>query len=105
MGHAYAEARATLVKARVSVYAIDVTDADFHTLEVGLAQVAADTGGFYVKTNLFPDQAVTRLEGAIAGHYVLVFECPARAHGEHYLAVELLGTTKGRVLASNSFQD
>jgi VWFA-related protein len=105
MDHSYPAARATLVKARVSVYAIDVTDADYHDLEVGLIRVAADTGGFYMKTNIFPDQAVTRLEGAIAGHYVLVFECPQKVHGEHYLAVELLGAGKGRVLASNSFQD
>ena len=51
-----------------------MTDADYHTLEVGLEQVAADTGGFYAKTHLFPAQAMARLEGAMAGHYVLAFE-------------------------------
>ena len=105
MNHDYPEARATLVKARVSVYAIDVTDADFHDLEVGLIRVATDTGGFYVKTNIFPDQAITRIEGAIAGHYVLVFSCPSATHGEHDLAVELVGAKNARVLVSSSFQD
>src|SRR5512136_1439043 len=44
MGRDYAAARAALMRARVSVFAIDITDADFHDLEVGLEQVAADTG-------------------------------------------------------------
>ena len=58
-----------------------MTDADYHTLEVGLEQVAADTGGFYAKTHLFPAQAMTRLEGAMAGHYVLAFEKPPSGAG------------------------
>lgn len=104
LGVDYARARYHLMTGRISVYAIDVTDADYHTLEVGLEQVAADTGGFYVKTHLFPDQAVTRIEGAIAGHYVLVFTCPHAHHGHHSLAIELVGT-KGRLMAKDAFQD
>lgn len=104
MGADYARARYHLMNGRVSVYSIDVTDADYHTLEVGLARVAEDTGGFYVKTNNFPDQAVTRIEGALAGHYVLVFACPAREHGEHSLAVELVNV-KGTVLDKLAFRD
>jgi VWFA-related protein len=104
MGADYARARYILMDGRVSVYAIDVTDADFHDLEVGLERVAEDTGGFYVKTNTFPDQAVTRIEGAIAGHYVLVFACPGREHGEHSLAIELVGV-KGRILGKLEFRD
>lgn len=104
MGADYARARYELMTGRVSVYAIDVTDADYHTLEVGLEQVAADTGGFYIKTNNFPDQAVMRIEGAIAGHYVLVFASPSREHGEHTLAIELVGV-KGQVLGKFAFQD
>jgi VWFA-related protein len=104
MGRDYGAARAALTRARVSVFAIDVTDADYHDLEVGLEQVAQDTGGFYVKTNNFPDQAVMRIEGAIAGHYVLVFACPSREHGEHSLAINLVGA-KGQVLGKFAFQD
>lgn len=104
MGPDYARARYHLQNGRVSVYSIDVTDADYHTLEVGLEQVAEDTGGFYVKTNNFPDQAVMRLEGALAGHYVLVFACPAQEHGEHSLAITLVNA-KGTILGKFGFRD
>ena len=38
---------------RVTVFSLDTTDADQHTLEVGLESVAAQTGGFFARTNLF----------------------------------------------------
>ncbi|MBP7798235.1 MAG: VWA domain-containing protein [Thermoanaerobaculaceae bacterium] len=104
MGADYARARYHLSNGRVSVYSIDVTDADYHTLEVGLERVAEDTGGFYVKTNNFPDQAVTRIEGALAGHYVLVFTSPTEERGDHSLAVTLVNA-KGTVLGKFAFRD
>ncbi|TAM44737.1 MAG: VWA domain-containing protein [Acidobacteria bacterium] len=104
MGHSYGLAREALLRARVSVFAIDVTDADYHDLEVGLQQVAADTGGFYAKTNLFPGQAITRLEGALAGHYVLVLVRPEGPRGWHALTIALPGRT-ATVLAKPTFRD
>jgi VWFA-related protein len=104
MGRDYGAARTALVKARTSVFAIDITDADFHDLEVGLEQVAEDTGGFYAKTNLFPGQAISRLEGAIAGHYVLNIIQPELPHGEHTLAIELT-RLRGTVMVKPFFQD
>ncbi len=89
MGRDYAPARAALARARASVFAIDVTDADYHDLEVGLERVAEDTGGFYAKTNNFPGQAMTRLQGALAGHYVLVVVRPEGPHGVHAISVEV----------------
>lgn len=104
MGRDYGAARAALTRARVSVFAIDVTDADSHDLQAGLEQVAEDTGGFYAKTNLFPGQAITRLEGAIAGHYVLNVVKPELPHGEHAVTVELT-RQRGTVMVKPSFQD
>jgi VWFA-related protein len=104
MGHDYGAARRALERARVSVFAIDVTDADYHDLEFGLQRVAADTGGFYAKTNLFPGQAMTRLEGAIAGRYVLVVVKPDLPHSEHAITVQLT-RQRGRVLVKQSFVD
>ena len=104
MGSNYARARYALMKARVAVYAIDVTDADGHDLELGLQRVAADTGGFYAKTNLFPGQAITRVEGALAGHYVLVLVRPQGPRGLHALAVEVPGRAF-KVLVKPTFQD
>jgi len=104
MDHAYPAARRALAAGRVSVFAIDVTDADYHDLELGLERVAADTGGFYAKTNLFPGQAMARLAGAVAGHYVLVVVRPDVAKGAHAVDVEL-ARGAGTVLARNSFED
>lgn len=100
----YGPARQALLDARVTVFTLDVTDADSHTLEVGLEQVAADTGGFYAKTHLFPGLAMARLEGAMAGHYVLTFEKPGYKRGAHRVEVKLQGV-KGDVLAKSSYVD
>jgi len=100
----YGPARQALLDARVTVFTLDVTDADYHTLEVGLEQVAADTGGFYAKTHLSATSAMARLEGALAGHYLLVFEKPPFRRGPHRVEVKLQGV-KGDVLAKSSYVD
>ena len=74
----YQAARTAMIRARVTVFALDVTQADFHTLETGLMTVADDTGGFYSRTHDFPATAMSRLERALEGHYVLAVERPAR---------------------------
>jgi VWFA-related protein len=89
MDGAYEPARRVLTEARIPVYALDITDADYHTLEVGLEKVAYDTGGFYAKTHLFPDQAIDKLEGAMEGTYVLVVDAGVLAKGRHTIAVKL----------------
>jgi VWFA-related protein len=99
----YGPARRALVQARATVFALDITNADYHTLEVGLEQVAEDTGGFYAKTHLFPGQALTRLERALSGHYVLTFARPPLPRGEHEIEIGLVGK-KGNVLARRSYE-
>lgn len=64
-------ARAALDAARVSLFALDTTDADYHTLEAGLIAAAEQTGGFYAKTHLFPRIAIERLQRTLSGHYEL----------------------------------
>ena len=103
LDHDYGPARRALVQARVTVFALDITNADYHTLEVGLEQVAEDTGGFYAKTHLFPGQALARLERALSGHYVLTFARPPLPRGEHEIDVGLVGK-KGTVLARRSYE-
>ena len=72
----YARAQHLLVAARTTIFALDITDADSHSLEVGLQTAASGTGGLYARTHLFPGVAMSRLESALAGHYELVFEAP-----------------------------
>jgi VWFA-related protein len=99
----YGPARRALIESRTSVFTLDVTNADYHSLEVGLEQVAEDTGGFYAKTHLFSTQAVRRLEGALAGHYVLVLEAPRLEPGPHALRIRLVGRD-GSVLAPPTWE-
>ena len=100
----YEPARRALADARAAVFALDVSDADYHTLEITLEKVAVDTGGFYMKTHEFPLLAMSLVEGALHGHYVLAFESPSRKRGLHALDVDLVGR-KGTVLARNTFLD
>jgi VWFA-related protein len=100
----YEDARRALEAARATVFAIDVTDADYHSLEVGLQQVAADTGGTYAKTNLFPQMAMDRLADAIAGYYVLYFRRPDAAAAPQRLRIDLRDKNRGEVLAPEALR-
>ena len=86
----YKVARNALEAARVTIFALDTTDADYHSLEIGLRQAAEDTGGFYAKTHHFPQLAITRLRRTLAGRYELELRRPdALRQGTHRLVVRV----------------
>jgi VWFA-related protein len=76
MGVDYALAKRSLESSRVSVFSIDITQADAHSLQVGLGKVSADTGGFYQSSFPFPQLAVDRLQRTLQGHYELEVRKP-----------------------------
>jgi hypothetical protein len=88
----YGEARRALQAARASVFCLDVTDADYHTLEAGLQITAEDTGGFFARTHIHTGLALRRLAGALAGHYVLFLEADPASKGLE-IEVEVKGRT------------
>jgi VWFA-related protein len=100
----YEPARAALERSRTAVFALDVSHADSHSLDVGLQQVATDTGGFYARTHDSPVVAMDRLKGALSGHYVLALERPAGSRGSHRVDVDLVAR-KGTVLARSTYVD
>jgi VWFA-related protein len=100
----YGPAAAALLASRTTVFSLDVTEADYHSLEVGLQQVAYDTGGFYARTHDSAAGAMNRLRGALMGHYVLVFERPPLPRGAHRVQVDLVGVP-GEVLARPEYVD
>lgn len=100
----YQEAMPALAAARISIFTLDVTDADYHTLEVSLQRVSDATGGTYHKTHIFPGLAIDRVRRAIAGHYVLVFVKPPGKRGVHSIDVKL-AERKGRVHARDYYSD
>jgi VWFA-related protein len=104
MDRDYDDAREALGRSRTSVFALDVTEADAHTLELGLQQVAEDTGGFYERAYTSPIAAVDHIAHAIAGYYVLSFDKPPGRTGTHKVNVALVGR-KGTVLARSGYVD
>jgi VWFA-related protein len=99
----YDEALAALQRARAAVFSIDVTQADYHSLEVGLQSVSEETGGFYERSFHFPDRSVQRLIGALAGHYVLLVE-PVEAPREWSDLSVKLTRRSGTILARTAAQ-
>ena len=90
MERPYPAARQALEGARVSVFSLDFTQADYHTLEVGLGKVSDDTGGFYAKTFRFPDIAIQKLQKTLTGHYELEVRKPETpVKGMHSIEVSV----------------
>lgn len=98
------EALGALFEARVNVFTLDISMADYHTLEARLMDVAELTGGRYEKTHLFTGGALSRVVKSLGGRYVLVFAKPEGPRGFHPLSVELAGR-KGNVAARAYYQD
>jgi hypothetical protein len=99
----YDEAVAALQRARAAVFSIDVTLADYHSLEVGLQAVSEETGGFYERSFHFPDRTVQRLVGALAGHYVLIVDATDAPSKRTDLSVKLT-RHRGTVLVATDTQ-
>jgi VWFA-related protein len=102
MENGYEDAREALLAARTSVFSLDVSNADYHSLEVGLQLVSRETGGFYSRTHLFTEQAMNRLSGVLAGYYVLFLEQPNVEPGTHGIDVRLT-RRQGDVLARETY--
>ncbi len=101
----YPAARQALEAARVSVFSLDFTQADYHSLEVGLGKVSDDTGGFYAKTWRFPDLAIDRLQRTLVGHYELEVRKPeTRVRGVHTVEVEV-NRRGAEVMARSTYVD
>jgi VWFA-related protein len=100
----YADALPALARARITIFSLDVTDADYHSLEGSLANIADLTGGAYAKTHIFPGLAMERVRRAISGRYVFVFRRPEGPRGFHQTRIALVGR-KGTVFARRYYED
>jgi VWFA-related protein len=85
----YRLAMESLTDARTSVFSLDVTSADYHSLELGLREVAEDTGGFYIKTHLFPEVAMRKLTRVISSYYELELIPPPDLGEEYTIKVKV----------------
>jgi len=78
-----------LTAARTSVFTLDITTADWHTLEIGLRKVSEDTGGLYLKTHLFPDTAMDKLVRVISSYYELSIKPPPKLKYPYLIDVKV----------------
>jgi len=100
----YDDARTALQQARASVFSLNVTQANFNSLQVGLQNVSAATGGFYASTYEFPALAMERVVHALRGYYVLFVDKPGTKAGQHRIDVHLT-RRDGTVFARSSYVD
>jgi len=84
---------AALTTARTSVFSLDITTADFHTLEIGLQRLSEDTGGIYLKTHLFPETAMNKLVRVISSYHELSIVPPPTL--EHPYRIEVTVKRRG----------
>ncbi len=94
----YRPAVSALADAHASVFVLDVTSADYHSLEVGLEGVAEATGGVYFKTFRLPGLATRILARTISGYYVLTLDRGALEDKDGQVRVDLR-RRNGTVLA------
>lgn len=105
MERPYPAARQALETARVSVFSLDFTQADWHSLAAGMGQVSGDTGGFYASTFRFPGLAIDRLRKTLAGHYELDVRKPdTKIRGLHTIEVDV-DRRGAEVLARSTYVD
>jgi VWFA-related protein len=100
----YAEASAALQRARAAVFTLNVTQADFNSLQAGLQTVSAETGGMYASAYLFPARAIDQIARGLEGHYVLFVEKPDLRSGTHRIEVQLTRRT-GTVIARRAWSN
>jgi VWFA-related protein len=101
MENEYDETVKALTASRTAVFSLDVTQADYHSLEAGLQLVSEQTGGFFARTHIFPERAMRSLAGALAGYYALFVEKPEAPAGQQPIDVQLT-RRKGTVLTHRS---
>jgi VWFA-related protein len=87
--NSYRLAMEALTNARTSVFSLDITDADYHSLELGMETVSRDTGGFYVKTHIFPDFAMKKLARVISSYYELSLIPPPKLGKRYTIKVKV----------------
>ena len=95
-------ARYALDASRTSIFALDTSYADYHDLELGLQTAAAETGGFYAKTHLFPGIAVERLQRTLTGHYELTLRASESLERDTHMLDVRVKRRGARVLAPMS---
>lgn len=98
----YYRAVEELIEADVSVFSLDLTMADYHSLAEGMAKLSGQTGGAYWSLYRWPDKAVKMINGTLAGYYSLTYEHPTdlRKNAKYRLTLK---DTKGYLVVRDPY--
>ena len=80
-------AQKALASAQAPVFSLDISSGS-HSLGAGLKQLSFETGGFYMRTETFPDWAMGVVREAVKGHYALTFSKPSGPPGPHRIRID-----------------
>ena len=80
-------AQMALASAQAPVFTLDISSGA-HQLGAGLKQLSFETGGFYMRTETFPEWAMGVVREAVKGHYVLTFAKPSLKPGPHRIRID-----------------
>lgn len=80
-------AQRALAEAQSPVFSLDISSGA-HQLGAGLKQLSFETGGFYMRTETFPDWAMGVVREAVKGHYAVTFSKPAGPPGPHRIRID-----------------
>src|SRR5678816_2793527 len=101
--YAWSDALHAMGRARINIFTLVVTGADYYSLEGYLQQISDLTGGKYEQTNLFTSLAMEHVRRAISGRYVITFMKPKNLpRGDHDIELSLVGR-RGAVFARQYF--
>jgi hypothetical protein len=96
-GAEYDRALAALKRAGIGVFVLDVTEADFHTLELALKDVVDETGGTYLRARDTSKETLARLATVATSYYQLHVDPRDLPRRPGRVDVDLVGG-RGRVL-------
>ena len=75
-GVEYHRAVVELTRAKVSVFSLDLTMADYHSLAAGMMKLSGQTGGTYFSLYKFPDRAAKMVSRSMSAYYLITYEHP-----------------------------
>ncbi len=92
----YYAARDLLIRSQISVFMLDYSQADYHSLEEGLKLLATDSGGDYARLNEFGQREIGRFLTMSLPGYQLLFDEPTQL-GKGRIKLKLK-SRKGRLI-------
>lgn len=97
----YDDAVKAMNRAQVTVFSLDVTQVDQHSLETGMEEIAFETGGTYQSLFKFPANKFKEVARQVQGYYRITFEIPDDLGERPKFKLKLARGVKGYLYVRN----